>query len=598
MAFERTCGCGEVTLSQAGTPVTVAGWVQRRRDHGGVVFIDLRDRSGVVQVVVRPESGAAFAAAQAVRTEWVLRARGEVRPREPALVNPKLATGALEVWAQSLEVLSAAARLPFSPTDADVDETVRLRHRYVDLRRPELLANLALRHRLAQAARGYLNRQGFLEIETPTLTRSTPEGARDYLVPSRLRPGTFYALPQSPQLFKQLLMVGGVERYYQLARCYRDEDLRADRQPEFTQIDLEMSFVDREDVWAVVEGLMAAIVRDTVGQELALPLPRLTWRQAMDRYGTDKPDLRLEVAAEDGADTVRPLAPRLGPFGAAVLSEPEVRTLSLPAGVALPRSVLDGLAQAARDAGAGGLGMVRRDASGVRHNFGQAAEEAAAALLADRLGLAEGGTALCVAGRTEVCWAAVAALRAALAPRLPAPAADRLAFVWVTDFPLFERAADGTLTSSHHPFTAPAEPDVADLLAGPTPERALRMASQAYDIVLNGVEIGSGSIRIHRQDVQEAVFAVLGIGPEEARRRFGFLLEGLAAGAPPHGGMAPGVDRLAMLLAGASSLREVVAFPKTAGGFDPLTDAPAPVDDRQLAELGLVAARPAGRAVT
>lgn len=585
--FERTSGCGDVGTAQVGESAVLAGWVQRRRDHGGLVFIDLRDRSGLVQVVVRPEAAEAFATAHDVRSEWVVRVRGSVRARAPELVNPKLATGEVEVVAEKLEVLSRASHLPFLPTDSDVDENVRLRHRYIDLRRPEMYRNLVLRHRLCQAARRYLDSQGFLEVETPTLTRSTPEGARDYLVPSRLRPGTFYALPQSPQLFKQLLMVGGVERYFQLARCYRDEDLRADRQPEFTQIDLEMSFVDRDDVAEIVEGLMAAIVRHAVGQELSLPLPRLTWDEAMDRYGSDKPDLRIGLEAEDMTAQVRQFGERLGPLGRRA-DEEVVRAIRLAPGDPVSRSALDKLVADVRAVGLGGLAMIRRDGDTVRTNLGSSAQAESVRAFCEAVRQADGETLFLLAGSLSQVRQAVGVLRANLAKRQAAPSASHLQFCWVTDFPLFERSADGQITSAHHPFTAPLDDDLADLLAGPSEERALRMRSQAYDVVLNGFEVGSGSIRIHRPDVQQAIFSVLGIGPAQAQRRFGFLLDGLASGAPPHGGMAPGVDRLAMLLAGASSLRDVVAFPKSAGGVDPLTDAPAAVDDDQLKELGVI----------
>ncbi|MCL6596414.1 MAG: aspartate--tRNA ligase [Firmicutes bacterium] len=589
--FRRTHWAGELRAGHVGERVWVAGWVHRRRNHGGLVFLDVRDRSGVVQVVVRPEDGEAFALAEGARPETVVRVVGHVRARAPQAVNPHLATGEVEIAVERLEILSRPDPLPFLPTDRGVDEAVRLRHRYIDLRRPEMLDNLRLRHRLTRAVRRALDEQGFIEVETPTMTRSTPEGARDFLVPSRLWPGRFYALPQSPQLFKQLLMVGGVERYYQLARCYRDEDLRADRQPEFTQIDVEMAFVEAADVQAAVEAMMARVFEETVGFRLELPLPRLSWRDALDRYGTDKPDLRYGLAAVDvgeaAAQSGLPVLARALAQGGAV------RALSVPDAGRLSRRDLDALVAAGRETGAAVVAWIREGDGRLGSSFGAAAPEEALSALRAAAGAAAGETVLVVAGPLAGARAAVGAVRAAAARRLglvpegPTPPA----LLWVTDFPLFEVAADGRLESAHHPFTAPADEDLPALLAGEGDPRAF--GSKAYDLVLNGFELGSGSIRIHRTDVQEAVFRLLGIGPERARERFGFLLDGLRAGAPPHGGIAIGVDRLAMLLAGASSLREVLAFPKSASGLDPLTDAPAAVDPEQLAELGIEVRPPA-----
>jgi aspartyl-tRNA synthetase len=584
--FRRTHWAGEVGREEIGLEVWIAGWVHRRRNHGGVVFLDVRDRSGSVQVVVRPEDGEAFARAEGLRQETVVRVGGRLRARALEAVNPNMATGEVEIAAATIDVLSRPEHLPFLPTDRGVDEAVRLRYRYIDLRRPEMLANLALRHRLTRAVRRALDARGFLEIETPTMTRSTPEGARDFLVPSRLWPGRFYALPQSPQLFKQLLMVGGVERYYQLARCYRDEDLRADRQPEFTQIDVEMAFVEASDVQAVVEAMMAEVFQDTLGWRLELPLRRLTWREAMDRYGSDKPDLRYELAAVDVTDVAR--ASDLPLFVRATAGGDVVRALVLPDGGRLSRKDLDTLAAAARAAGAGALAWIRLGDGEVRSSFGQGAPPLALEALCGAAGAEPGTTLILVSGPIARARTAVGAVRPlaaqllGLVPDGPTPPA----LVWVTDFPLFETGADGGLESAHHPFTAPADADLEAVLAGRGDP--LAYGSKAYDLVLNGFELGSGSIRIHRTDVQAAVFALLGIPPERARERFGFLLDGLGAGAPPHGGIAIGVDRLAMLLAGASSLRDVLAFPKSASGLDPLTDAPAAVDPEQLAELGLV----------
>ena len=551
------------------------------------MFADIRDRSGLVQIVARPEDGTAFETASALRPECVVRVRGTVRPREPEAINPAMETGRVEVVVSEVEILSRPGRLPFLPTDTGVDETVRLRYRYIDLRRPEMVQNLMLRSRLVRAVRKSLDARGFAEIETPTLTRSTPEGARDFLVPSRLQTGRFYALPQSPQLFKQLLMVGGLERYYQIARCYRDEDLRADRQPEFTQIDLEMSFVEPEDVHTVVEEMMAAVFRQTVGVELALPLPRITWLEAMDRYGSDKPDLRYGLAAQE----LTRVAQGTGLFvlERAVEEGGVVYGLVLPDQGRLSRRDLDQLAAEARGQGAGGLAWIRHDSDRLRSSFGQNAPELALEALLGAADAERGHTLVLAAGARTKVRSAVGAVRQAAA-RLLGLVGDthdmsRPSLTWVTDFPLFEPGGERGYDSAHHPFTAPADADLEALLAGSGDP--LTFGSKAYDLVLNGNELGSGSIRIHRTDVQEAVFRTLGISPERVRDRFGFLLDGLRAGAPPHGGMAIGVDRLAMLLAGAGSLRDVLAFPKTASGSDPLTDAPAEVDPEQLHELGI-----------
>jgi aspartyl-tRNA synthetase len=589
--FQRSHWAGEVGSGDVGQEVQVAGWIHRRRNHGGVIFLDVRDRSGTVQVVVRPEDGDRFTLAESLRQETVVRVSGVVRARAPEAVNPNMATGSVEIAVGRLEVLSRPEHLPFLPTDKGVDEAVRLRYRYIDLRRPEMVRNLMLRHRVARAVRRSLDDRGFIEVETPTMTRSTPEGARDYLVPSRLWPGRFYALPQSPQLFKQLLMVGGLERYYQLARCYRDEDLRADRQPEFTQIDVEMAFVEAEDVQAVVEAMMAEVFRETLDWQLALPLRRLTWHEALDGYGSDKPDLRYDLRARDVTEVAR--ASDLPLLVRAVEGGQVVRALVLPNAEGLSRKDLDNLTNAARQAGASAMAWVRLADGAVRSSFGQGAPEVALEALLGAADATAGSVLLLIAGPLAEARAAVGAVRPLAAQRLGLVPEGPLppALAWVTDFPLFEADGEGGVTSAHHPFTAPADGDLEALLTGTGDP--LAFGSKAYDLVLNGLELGSGSIRIHRTDVQEAVFRCLGITPERARERFGFLLDGLRAGAPPHGGIAIGVDRVAMLLAGATSLRDVLAFPKSASGIDPLTDAPASVDPSQLSELGIqVAASP------
>jgi aspartyl-tRNA synthetase len=573
----RTAGAGTLRAEHAGEEVRLAGWVKARRDHGGVMFIDLRDASGVVQVVVDPAAAPeAAAVGRDLRDEYCIALVGKVRTRPAGITNPDLPTGEIEVAAAELRVLSPSDPLPFQIDDrAEIDELRRLAYRYLDLRRPRMAANLRARSKGISAMRRALDRLGFLEIETPTLIRSTPEGARDVLVPSRLRPGTFYALPQSPQLFKQLLMVGGVERYYQVARCYRDEDFRSDRQLEFTQLDIEGSFWGQDDVLATLEQVMAEVVAEQRGGPLALPFPRLTYAEALARYGTDKPDLRFgmeivglnEVFAAGRFEAFRAVA-EAGGLVAGIDAGP----------LGLSRGGLDALGERARALGARGLvTAVVEEGGALRSTLAKHLDEAGTAALVRAFGAEPGDTLLLAAGDPKETRALLGKLRLELGqPR----GHEELRFLWVTDFPVFEVTADGGLAPAHHPFTAPV--DVREMEEHP--ERA---TAQGYDLVLNGTELGSGSVRIHDPAVQRRVFSVLGISDEDAERRFGWFVRALRYGTPPHAGFAVGIDRLFSILLGEPNIREVIPFPKTQTGLDPMTEAPTAVADEQLRELGI-----------
>lgn len=586
--FKRTHYCGEIDLNCLDQEVTIMGWVQHRRDHGGLVFIDLRDRTGQVQAVFNPEEDPeTHAKSHDVRAEYVLAMKGRVRRRPPEMVNPKLATGEIEVLINQLKVLNQSRTPPFVVEDhADVTEAVRLKYRYLDLRRPLVQKNFRLRHQVAQATRDYFNRHGFIEVETPVLTRSTPEGARDYLVPSRVQPGQFFALPQSPQLFKQMLMIAGFDRYCQIVKCFRDEDLRADRQPEFTQVDLEMSFAGQEEIMDLLEGYMADVFDRALGLKITRPFPRLRYEEALNRYGNDRPDLRYGLEISDATGILANSQARV--FAETVKSGGVIKALNVPDGAAFSRKQLDDLVALALSLGAKGLAWVKivgESWQGPLAKFITPAEKEA--LLA-ALSAREGDVIFFGADQPEQALAVLGHIRARTAAELNLIPEDEYHFSWVTHFPMFEYDRETKKWAAmHHPFTAPVDEDLPLLAEDPG-----RVRAQAYDLVLNGNEIGGGSIRIHRSDVQSRVFKVLGIGEEEARDKFGFLLEALSYGAPPHGGCAFGLDRLVMLMAKAPSLREVIAFPKTQKAQCLTTGAPGAADFRQLMELGLKIDRP------
>lgn len=579
----RTHRCGDLTAAEIGQDVCVMGWVQRRRDHGGLIFIDLRDREGIVQLALDPDRDlASHQKAEQVRNEFVLAARGKVSPRPEGTVNPKMKTGEVEIEISELFILNRSETPPFMLDEfTEVAENIRLKYRYLDLRRPVLQRNMLMRHLVAKTVRNYFDQQGFIEIETPVLTKSTPEGARDYLVPSRVNSGNFYALPQSPQLFKQLLMVSGFDRYFQIVKCFRDEDLRADRQPEFTQIDCEMSFVNRNQVMDIMEGMIAKVFKAALGVELSLPMPRLTYAEALDRFGVDNPDLRFAMELIDITALVADSQFKV--FASVAADGGLVKALNAKGCATFSRKDLDGFTDFAKIYGAKGLAWVKVTETGWQSPIAKffTAEELAA--LNQKLDAEVGDLLLFMADTPAIANEALGRLRGHLGEKLGFADKNNFKFTWVTDFPLLEWDDEQRRhVAVHHPFTAPLEEDIPLLDTDPGQARA-----QAYDLVLNGSEIGGGSIRIHDQSVQSRMFELLGIGEEEAQEKFGFLLDALNFGAPPHGGIAFGLDRLMMILTGSDSIRDVIAFPKTQKATCLLSDAPNQVDEKQLQELGV-----------
>lgn len=580
-SVHRTHYASQCTKELTGKTIVLNGWVQKRRDLGGLIFIDFRDRSGMVQVVFNPEiSPEAVAVAGEVRSEYVLAVEGMVVERDPDNVNPKMETGEVEVFGKAIHIFNAAKTPPFMISDREeIDESVRLKYRYLDLRRPKMLETLRIRHKAMQIVRRFLDKHNFMELETPMLTKSTPEGARDYLVPSRVHEGEFYALPQSPQLFKQLFMVAGMERYFQFARCFRDEDLRADRQPEFTQIDIEASFLPTASFQALMEQMMAEVFKETIGVEVPTPFPRLTYQEAMEHYGSDKPDLRFGMEIKDLSDVLANTSFKV--FESTIQNGGKVKAIMVEGCANWSRKEIDGWNKAAQELGAQGLAWLAFREEGVKGSVAKFLSEEEVAAIQETTGAKTGDLLFFVADQPDATAQVLGQLRLQLGQKLGLIDGNTYRFAWVTDFPLLEYSEeDSRYYAMHHPFTMPVEEDIAWLDQDPGKVRA-----KAYDMVLNGYEIGGGSQRIYRREIQEKMFKALGISPEEAKEKFGFLLEAFEYGAPPHGGIAFGFDRIVMLLAKRNNLRECIAFPKTANATCLLTNAPSPVEKKQLDEL-------------
>ena len=578
--MKRTMRCAEIEIENIGQTVTLMGWCHKRRDLGGLTFITLRDRSGEVQLVVLPEcSEEAIEKASRIRSEYVIACIGTVQKRSAP--NPNMKTGDLEIVVDSLKILSEAQNPPFYiEENINANESLRLKYRYLDLRRPDMQKNLIMRHKIAKCARDYFDGQGFLDIETPMLGKSTPEGARDYLVPSRVKKGSFFALPQSPQLYKQLLMLSGYDRYMQIAKCFRDEDLRADRQPEFTQIDLEMAFVDAEDVMLVTEGFLREVFRDVMNVDIQLPLPRLTWSDAMNRFGSDKPDMRFGLELSNITEMVRAIP--FPVFEEAIAKNGSIRAICVPDGGSMTRKEIDALAEVAKTYQAKGLAWLV-PAAVPRGSFLKFLSPDQIAAIAACVGAADNDLILIVSDKDSVVFSALGALRCEVAKNTSLIPENTFNLLWVTEFPLLEYSEEnGRFVAMHHPFTGPMDEDLALLEIDPG-----RVRAEAYDIILNGTELGGGSIRIHDQDLQKKMFSLLGFTEEQAYEQFGFLLDAFGYGVPPHGGLAFGLDRMVMLMAGCKSIRDVIAFPKVQNSSDLMTEAPAPVADMQLDELGI-----------